>query len=112
MSKRPNAFMALFLDKKAREHLKNRSQHPAPQTVTFPSTPQKEDHPSPENIRNRLDEAQTEMEKKRSPERLKLIKNAMNIRREQVKLLDQLSDDQRQRLQSFAVKSFLNGGDS
>ena len=114
MAKFGKAFMSLFLDKKARESLKNKPLQPAQHNlrpVARPATvPAQQSHLTPEEICERLVEAEQEMTQKRSPERLQLIQNAMKIRSKQSKLLDALSDEQRQRLQDIAMKSFLNGG--
>ncbi|MBL4691704.1 MAG: hypothetical protein JKY92_00015 [Magnetovibrio sp.] len=124
MAKLSKAFISLILDKKAREALKNRPQAPTPSAKAGPNTalnlgagrpPEPvhakpvDTHPSPQAIRDRLDQAEQEMEKNRSPERLQLIQSALKIRHEQSKLLEQLSDEQREKLQSLAVKSFLGG---
>jgi len=118
MAKLKKTIMSLFLDKKARAALDRRPlvrqaivyqeshnivQDPPPQTATQP-------HPEVEEITERLSQAEQEMEKKRSPERLELIQEAMKIRNKQAKMLDALSEDQRSRLQEIAVNSFLNGG--
>jgi len=113
MAKFGGAFMALFLDKKARTNLKNKptqSQNAAPHTPPAPQRVENAPQVTPEGLRDRLVEAEQEMEQKRSPDRLELIKNAMKIRNEQTKILDQLSKEQRQKLQDIAVNSFLNGG--
>jgi len=107
MAKLGGAFMALFLDKKAREIVKNRPQQPIPPAPNQTAPTAVQTPPSPQVINDRLAEAEQEMVKKRSPERLQLIKNAMKIRNEQAKLLDDLSTEQKQKLQEIALKSFL-----
>jgi hypothetical protein len=107
MAKLGSAFMALFLDKKARERVKNRPQQPVNPVQPVVSPTVEEPPLTVQHIHDRLDQAEQEMIKKRSPERLQLIKNALKIRNEQAKLLDELSSEQRQKLQEIAVKSFL-----
>jgi len=107
MAKLGGAFMALFLDKKAREIVKNRPQQPITSAPNQSAPTAAQPAPSPQVINDRLAEAEQEMAKKRSPERLQLIKNAMKIRNEQAKLLDELSTEQKKKLQEIAMKSFL-----
>ncbi|PCI42505.1 MAG: hypothetical protein COB46_00535 [Rhodospirillaceae bacterium] len=114
MAKFGKAFMSLFLDKKARDSLKNKPLRPArpdlkPVADQAPA-PAQQPHLTPEEICERLVEAEQEMTKKRSPERLQLIQNALKIRSEQAKIFNQLSEEQRQKLQEIAMSSFVNGG--
>ena len=109
-----NAFKSLFLDKKARDSLQNRPQQPlAPQPRALKPAPDR--HPSPEEIHARLEEVDQAVGNKKSPDRQQLIKEALKIRAAKADVLENLSDEQRNKLHDLAVRSLLSavreGGD-
>lgn len=106
MAKLGNAFKSLFLDKKARESLKNRPQQPAaPQMRAAQAL--KDPHPTPEEIHARLEEVDQAVGSKKSPDRQQLIKDALKIRSAKASVLEDLSDEQRNKLHDLAVRSLL-----
>jgi len=102
------AFISLFLDKKARESRKNKPQHPISSGRAKNEAPSVEPpHPSPEDIYARLEQSEQAMGQNKSPERQQLIQKALRIRAAQATVLDDLSDEQKNKLHDLAVQSLL-----
>lgn len=107
MVKFGSAFKSLFLDKKARDSLDNRPSQPLAQPPLAPQ-PATASHPTPEEIHARLEEVDQAVGSKKSPDRQKLIKEALKIRAAKADVLDDLSDEQRNKLHNLAVRSLLS----
>ena len=107
MAKLGNAFKSLFLDKKARDSLKNRPQRPAAPHMRAVQPPQAP-HPSVEEIHARLEEVDQAVDSKKSPDRQQLIQEALKIRSAKASILEDLSDEQRNKLHDLAVRSLFN----
>jgi len=125
MAKLGKALMSLLLDKRAREKLAARKaapqRAPAPGTddgaeagaeaqPAPPSPPRHADapHPSREELYARLnDAAQASDRRAASPDRQRLIQDALKVRAQQAKKLDELPREQRLKLQAMAQLSFL-----
>ncbi|MFC1674019.1 hypothetical protein ACFL12_07760 [Pseudomonadota bacterium] len=120
MAKLGNAIMSLLLDKQARENMKQRppvqnqvknqaqtqayTQNQAPNPV-----PQDQPHPTQEQINARLEEvSQTVEQRRNNPARQQLIEEAMRVRASKMSVLDDLSEEQKLKLQALAMKSFFN----
>jgi len=94
-----------------------RSQAPVRPVALGPSAqpPAPDRHPTPEEIHARLSEVEHAVESKKSPDRQQLIKQALKIRAAKADILDDLSDEQRNKLHDLAVRSLLSavrdGGD-
>ena len=133
MAKLSKALLTLLLDKKARESIKR--QPPSQQAMadaeaqaealaraltgeTQPVNPAQmnaqraygpqEPHPSPQEIHDRLDQAQQKVAQKRgTPERQRLIEEARRVRASKQSVLDELSEEQRLKLQALAMKTMM-----
>lgn len=127
MAKLGNALMSLLLDKQARENIKQRPVAPNKAALNKaqaqayaqaqPSQPQAhvqdqdQAHPSQEEINARLEQSSQTVEQRRnSPERQKLIEEAQRVRASKMSVLDDLSEEQKLKLQALAMKSFFNQG--
>lgn len=89
------ALLSVFMDKRARKKLdalKNGAKQGAP------STPAPTPKPSGEEKKTK--------KRDMTPEREALIKNAMKVRREKTKMLDDLDDEQKLKLYAAAMKAF------
>lgn len=122
MAKLGKALMSLLLDKKAREALETKAalkavtpERPA-RTLPAPAslapepalTPAPITQPSREEINARLDHAaDVASGRVKSPDRKQLIQNALNVRADKAKMLDDLPEEQRRRLQALAMMSFM-----
>ena len=110
MSKIGKAFMSLLLDKKAREALESAAARPK-------SAPQQPPQPSPErsqaSIKAQLDATldgiqnrpQSTMGQTASPTRQQLIQNARHVHAARQNVLDDLSAEQKMKLQVMAMKA-------
>ena len=108
MSKIGKAFMSLILDKKAREALQNAAQQPkpAPQPEVIPE-------PSQASIKAQLDATldgiqnrpQTHNGQTASPTRQQLIQAARRVHAARQNVLDDLSAEQKLKLQVMAMKA-------
>jgi len=126
-----NALLSIVMDKKARDSLNNGNK-PAPakqpekslladDAATAPpaSAPKTQQPAARQNnetmtaedthalIRQTLEAAEQEMEARKNmpPERRALIENALNLRRSKEHMLDELSDEQREKLFVIAMKT-------
>lgn len=114
------AVMSLFLDKRARETLKAAKgaqpvgeqpatpQAPqAPQATAAPTAP----HPTREEINARLDEAvERRAQRANTPDRQALIEDALRIHADKSKILDDLPEEQKQKLKAMAMMALLKPG--
>lgn len=108
MAKFGKALMSLLLDKKAREALEAKGaaqpvtqQAPAPVHAPDP-------HPSREELGARLDAAQQASDNRvNTPDRQRLIQDALKVRADKAKMLDDLPEEQRRRLKAMAMMSFM-----
>jgi len=117
MAKLGKALMSLLLDKKAREALEAKAAAPRPATQHVPQTPPQQPgqaapaqapHPSQEEIYARLDEAQqASTNRANTPDRQRLIQEALKVRANKAKMLEELPEEQRRRLQAMAMMSFM-----
>ena len=116
MAKLGKALMSLLLDKKAREALdakaaaKAATRHaPHPSAPSATQAPQRaEPAPTQEQINARLHEAQQAASGRvNTPDRRQLIQNAMKVRANKAKMLEDLPEEQRRKLQALAMMSFM-----
>lgn len=127
MAKFGNAFMSLFLDKRARESLKAAkaaqpvAAQPAAQSTTqsatqsaaaapgaAPQTPQTPPHPTQDEINARLEEAvEARARNAASPDRRALIDQARQIHADKSKLLDDLPEEQQRKLKAMALMALM-----
>lgn len=117
MAKLGKALMSLFLDKKARDALEAKATRPqrppqAPNTApnTAPTTPPQAQaaHPSREEIYDRLEQAQqASTQRSATPGRKQLIQDALKVRANKAKMLEDLPEEQRRRLKAMAMMSFM-----
>jgi len=116
MSKIGKAFMSLLLDKKAREALESAATRPkpAPQTATQPAAaPQQKPEPSQASIKAQLDATldgiqnrpQGPLGQTASPTRQQLIQAAKRVHAARQDVLDDLSAEQKMKLQVMAMKA-------
>lgn len=125
MAKLGKALMSLFLDKQAREALENkapfRAPPPQPPLTQAQAQAQAQDiaepHPSREELNARLDTAaEVRANRAASPNRQRLIEDALRVRANKAKILEDLPQEQRLKLQAMARMTFLkvkdggNGG--
>lgn len=117
MAKLGKALLSLLLDEKARAALKDRAEAPkAPRSpkpaaplpaAPLPAAPDAA-HPSREELFARLEEAQQNAGRTRSPERQKLIQEAMRVRAaKEADVLADLTPEQKRKLQMLAAMSML-----
>ena len=97
MGKFSNAFMSLFLDEKARKSAAQRSKER--KIVVQMSAKEKEI----QSLRETVSSVMT-------PERQELIQHAMKVRTAKAKILDDLSDEHKQKLYALAIKNLLREG--
>ncbi|MDH5188482.1 MAG: hypothetical protein OEW37_05940 [Rhodospirillaceae bacterium] len=97
MGKFANAFMSLFLDEKARKSAAQRSAVRAKEQKM--TTRDRE----MQALREKVSDVMT-------PERQELIQHAMKVRTAKAKILDDLSDEHKQKLYALAIKSLLREG--
>ena len=114
MAKLGKALMSLLLDKKARAALEakaTRSQQPQqPQQAQRQAAPRVPEppHPSQDEIIARLDDAQkSSTSRAATPDRRKLIEEAQRVRADKAKMLDDLPEEQKRKLQAMAMMSFM-----
>ena len=114
MAKLGKTLMSLFLDKRAREAIeaqgKTRAKTPATPPTPAPAAPPPtpEPHPSREELNARLEQAADASAKRAaSPGRQQLIQQALKVRAAKAKMLDELPQEQRLKLQAMAQMSFL-----
>ena len=114
MSKIGKAFMSLILDKKARDALQNAAQRPQPdplQTppVSAPQRPEPSPEPSQAQIKAQLDAKlngmQNHLPQTASPTRQQLIQDARRVHAARQDVLDDLSAEQKMKLQVMAMKA-------
>ena len=116
MSKIGKAFMSLMLDKKARDALQNAAQRPSPAPQpTQSSAPQSAVAPesSQASIKAQLDATldgfhnrpQTHAGQTASPNRQQLIQAARRVHAARQDVLDDLSAEQKMKLQVMAMKA-------
>lgn len=113
MAKFGNAFMSLFLDKRARESLKavKTGQPAAAQSATqspVAAAPQTPPHPTQDEINARLDEAvEARARNAASPDRRALIEQARQIHADKSKILDDLPEEQQRKLKAMALMALM-----
>lgn len=118
MAKFGKALMSLLLDKKARDALEAKSaatQAYQQQRTTTRERPQRAPparHPSQDEINARLDEAHKASvtragARSGTPGRQQLIQQAMQVRANKAKMLDDLPEEQRLKLKAMAMMSFM-----
>jgi len=120
MSKIGKAFMSLLLDKKAREALENAAARPksAPQPASHPAShpaaaPQQRPEPSQASIKAQLDATLDGIQNRpqnapgqtASPTRQQLIQAARRVHAARQDVLDDLSAEQKMKLQVMAMKA-------
>ncbi len=97
MGKFSNAFMSLFLDEKARKSAVQRSKE---RKITASMTAKEKEM---QQLRANIGDVMT-------PERQELIQHAMKVRTAKAKILDDLSDEHKQKLYALAIKTLLREG--
>ena len=97
MGKFSNVFMSLFLDEKARKSAAQRSKER--KIAASMSAKEKE----VQALRKTIGDVMT-------PERQELIQHAMKVRTAKAKILDDLSDEHKQKLYAIAIKTMLREG--
>jgi len=105
MSKIGKAFLSLILDKKAREALKIAAQQPKPTPAPRNFVP-----PQPslnKQLHTKLEAAQSRPRPNAAPNRQQLIQNAMRVRSSKQDVLQELSQEQRLKLQVMAMKAMM-----
>lgn len=115
MAKLGKTLMSLFLDKKARAALENKAalkQHPQSSHRSPGASPgaQIAHPPAPtrDEINARLFEAEQAMSGRlKTPDRQNLIDQALKVRANKAKMLEELPEEQRRRLQALAMMSFM-----
>lgn len=114
MAKLGKALMSLLLDKKARNALEAKAAvkqaHQQQRTVERAPPPQAAParHPSRDEINARLDKAQqASLTRTAAPGRQQLIQQAMQVRANKAKMLDELPEEQRLKLKAMAMMSFM-----
>ncbi len=114
MAKLGKALMSLFLDKKARAALEAkasasaRAVHAGTVPASAPARTPPPPHPSQEEIIARLDDAQqSRTARAGTPSRQQLIEDAKKVRAQKAKMLDELPEEQRRKLQAMAMMSFM-----
>ncbi len=88
------ALLSVFMDKTAREKLdaiRSETKQGGPANPLNPETP---------------GEGKKTKKREMTPERETLIRNAMKVRREKTKMLDDLDDEQKLKLYAAAMKAF------
>jgi len=110
MSKIGKAFMSLLLDKKARESLQKAAAQPKPAPQQRPeTTPAPAPEPSQAQIKAqfdaKMDGIQNRPAPKASPTRQQLIQNARRVHAARQDVLDDLSAEQKMKLQVMAMKA-------
>ncbi len=104
------ALLSVVMDKKARDKLDtirngkkttSREQHIETMQDTFQQALTPDGKEKLESLRGTIDKIMT-------PERQELINNAMKIHRAKMKILDDLSDEDKKKLYVIAVKAFLH----
>jgi hypothetical protein len=94
-----NALLSIVMEKTAREKLLNN--HPV----------QKDQENQPQDSRTEDMQALKEnIGRVMTPERQELIRNAMAIQRSKAKVLDDLKDEDKQKLYAIAIKNLLREG--
>lgn len=93
------ALLPLVIDKQARQNLKERRAAAKAARASVGNAPAGEDAPTPEGARPL------------TPEREELIRQARAVHRSKAKLLDDLSEEQRQRLYEIALKQLCGISD-
>jgi hypothetical protein len=118
MAKLGKALMSLFLDKKARAALEAKSaaakaaaqqaSHQPPLEPIFPANEPPPLAPTREEIHARLSDAQDRLSGRvGAPDRRQLINDALKVRADKAKMLEDLPEEQRRRLQALAMASFM-----
>lgn len=97
MGKFSNAFMSLFLDEKARKSAIQRSKE---RKIAASMTAKEKEM---QQLRATISDVMT-------PERQELIQHAMKVRSAKAQILDDLSDEHKQKLYALAVKALLREG--
>ena len=124
MAKKPgtgklgDAVKSLFLDKRARAALDAAKARDAaaPLGTGQPQTTQpaaETPHPSQDEINARLDEAsQRRTQRAGTPDRQALIEDALRIHADKAKILDDLPEEQKQKLKAMAMMTLMKSGGS
>lgn len=114
MAKLGKALMSLLLDKKARAALETKAAlkkaQPQPAHAPGPASPVGATQPEPtrEEINARLHDAQQAVSgRANTPDRQQLIQRALKVRADKAKMLEELPEEQRRRLQALAMMSFM-----
>lgn len=113
MAKLGKALLSLLLDKKARAALEAQTSVPRQAQVQAqrqarPAAAPQQPHPTQEEIYARLDQAQqASVQRAHSPDRRQLIQEALKVRANKAKMLDDLPDGQQRKLKALAMMSLL-----
>jgi len=111
MSKIGKALLSLILDKKARDALDVAAQQPktalTPQPTAQPTAPPQPQPSLNEQLHAKLTAAQSQPRSNLAPNRQQLIQNAMRVRSTKQDVLQELSQEQRLKLQVMAMKAML-----
>ena len=115
MAKLGKTLMSLLLDKKARAALETKAalkqqNHPSTLSPTLsPGAPiARQPAPTRDEINARLLEAEQAMSGRiKTPDRQHLINQALKVRANKAKMLEELPEEQRRRLQALAMASFM-----
>jgi len=117
MSKIGKAFMSLILDKKARTALEQSAARPKDMPSPAPApvaAPQEHEAALQERLQAKLDEVQNRPPPSANPSRRELIQNARRVHASKQTILNDLSDEQRLKLQVLAMRAMMpsSGGKS
>ncbi len=104
-----NAFMSLFLDEKARKAAIergeiNKQRRHAQKQARIKASNMTERERTMAEMREKVGDVMT-------PERQELIAHAMKVRTAKAKILDDLNDEDKQKLYAIAIKAMLREGD-
>lgn len=113
MAKLGKALLSLLLDKKARAALEAQAPAPRqgqarPQEQARPAAAPQQPHPTQEELYARLEQAQqASVQRAHSPDRRQLIQEALKVRANKAKMLEDLPDGQQRKLKALAMASLL-----
>jgi len=107
MSKIGKALLSLILDKKARDALDVAAQQPKTALTPQPTAPAQPQPSLNEQLHTKLTAAQSQPRSNLAPNRQQLIQNAMRVRSTKQDVLQELSQEQRLKLQVMAMKAML-----
>ncbi|MCW8835786.1 MAG: hypothetical protein OQJ99_05405 [Rhodospirillales bacterium] len=104
------ALMSVFLDKKAREAVSNRS---ASRKTGKPARQRNDASPpsrggAPPSREEDLEALRIKTDHLMTPERKEMLRNAMKVRAAKSKIIEDLDDEQKRKLYAMAMKALLN----